>query len=367
MRTTGDSSAIRGRLAIVGSGWRAECFLRVVAALGDEFEVTGVVSPREASRDTASRRWGIPAFSALRSAVETDRPDFVVVAVPWEHSPAVIGEAVALGVPVLGETPPALDLASLVDLWNEVGASGLVQIAEQYPRYPGHAARAELLRRGMLGTIGNAQVSSTHGYHAVALLRAILGVGFREVSVTAFEAHAPLANPLIRDGWTDSMSEESARNTTAFLDFGSGRTALYDFTDNQWHNELRTNRILIRGSLGEVVGDHVVHLVDPRTIVESDLARRQLGTDMNFEGFDLDHISFEGSVLYRNQWSGARLADDELAIADLLAAMSAWVRGEGPEPYPLAEASQDHAIALAIEESARSGKAVHVQRQPWAG
>ena len=77
--------------------------------------------------------------------------------------------------------------------------------------------------------------------------------------------------------------------------------------------------------------------------------RRQTGIDLNLEGFDLDHISFDGRVVYRNPFAGARLSEDDLGVAMLLERTGAWARGEGPEPYPLAEGLQDHLISLAIE------------------
>src|SRR5665811_371319 len=83
------------------------------------------------------------------------------------------------------------------------------------------------------------------------------------------------------------------------------------------------------------VDDRVVRMQDETTVVESELRRRQSGIDMNYDGFDLEHIEFEGDAVYRNDWRGGRLADDEIAAASLLEGMKLWVRGEGPELYPL--------------------------------
>ncbi|MCL2465423.1 MAG: gfo/Idh/MocA family oxidoreductase, partial [Micrococcales bacterium] len=291
--------------------------------------------------------------------------DFVVAAVPWDATPGAVRDAVSLDLPVLCETPPAPDLAQLRELWSQVGASGLAQVAEQYPLYPGHAARRQLIANGVLGTVSNVQVSSTHQYHAMALIRSMLGIGFEDAAVTAFRSEFELVDPATRAGWTHDPVPRPSWNVLAHFDFGDGKTGLYDFTDNQWHNELRSNRILIRGSRGELVTDHVVHAHDEVTILESDLVRRQLGLDMNFEGFDLDHIAFEGDVVYRNEWQGGRLADDEIAIATQLAAMDVWIRGDGPEPYPLAEGCQDWMLALAIDDALAAGGTVQTSHQPW--
>ena len=57
--------------------------------------------------------------------------------------------------------------------------------------------------------------------------------------------------------------------------------------------------------------------------------------------------------------------DEEIAMATLLERTADWVRGEGPEPYPLAEGAQDQQIALAIEESADTDAAVTTSVEPW--
>lgn len=38
---------------------------------------------------------------------------------------------------------------------------------------------------------------------------------------------------------------------------------------------------------------------------------------------------------------------------------------EGPEPCPLAQGCQDHAVGLAIEESARTGADVRAAKEVW--
>jgi len=70
--------------------------------------------------------------------------------------------------------------------------------------------------------------------------------------------------------------------------------------------------------------------------------------------------------VYRNGWADTRLSDDDIAVAELLARTGAWARGDGPAPYPLAQGCQDHAIGLAIGESARTGTEVRVARPVWA-
>jgi hypothetical protein len=71
-------------------------------------------------------------------------------------------------------------------------------------------------------------------------------------------------------------------------------------------------------------------------------------------------------VLYRNPYPGRRWMDDEIAMATLLERTADWVRGEGPEPYPLAEGAQDQQVALAIEESANSDTTITTSWEAWS-
>jgi hypothetical protein len=94
--------------------------------------------------------------------------------------------------------------------------------------------------------------------------------------------------------------------------------------------------------------------------------RSQLGHDLNLDGYDTEHLAFDGEVVYRNPFLGLRLMDEEIAIASIMTATAAWARDEGPAPYPLAEACQDHVIALAIDRSAATGTPVVTEPAPWA-
>ena len=199
---------------------------------------------------------------------------------------------------------------------------------------PSHAARAALVASGAIGIPTHVQVSSTHQYHAVSLMRLLLGVGRGPVTVNAVKLVAPLLDPLVRAGWTDDTEPKPATTTLATLDFGDGRSGLYDFTDNQWHNQLRFRRLIVRGSTGELLNDEVVRMVAPRTIVQTPLVRRQIGYDMDLDGFETDHITWGSEVLFRNPYLGRRWSDEEIAIGTLLDKTAAWVRGRGPRTVP---------------------------------
>jgi predicted dehydrogenase len=352
---------------IVGYGWRAPFFLKPAREFPGTFRVAGVVARREEARDDAARTWGVPTFATLDDALTAERPDFVIVSVSWDAAPGIVRDLAARGIPTLCETPPAPNQAELERLWDDVGVTGLVQVAEQYPLYPGHLARRAVIDSGAIGTVNEAEVSSTHMYHAMGIIRQMLGVGFEGAEIRAIADTHDLATPMTHAGWAADAAPSPAKTVRALIRFEGGKVATYDFTDNQWWNPLRQDRIALRGSLGEIVDLRVTQLTGARTFVTSHLERRHTGIELNLEGNDLDHISWGSQVVYDNAWQGARFSDDEVAVSSLLSQVGAWARSEASPPYPLAQGSQDWALALGIEAAAESGETVLVGRQPWAG
>ncbi|SEQ44441.1 Gfo/Idh/MocA family protein [Microlunatus flavus] len=346
--------------AIVGGGWRAGMYLDVARQLGT-VRCAAVVTPRPRLGPSPA-----PVFTSLDACLREVAVDFVLTATPRPVTPGVVVEAVDRGLPVLAETPPAADLEGLRALWSAVGASGLVQVAEQYLLMPSHAARAALVASGLIGTPTQVQVSSTQEYHAVSLVRGLLGAGRTPVAVRATRFTAPLVSPLGRGGWTDDEVAHPTTTTIATLDLGEGRSGVYDFTEQQTRNQLRFRRLTVRGSAGELHDDEVVRMTGPRTLVRSPLVRRQTGHDLDLIGYDTEHISVGDEVLYRNPYVGRRWMDEEIAMATLLERTAAWVHDEGPAPYPLAEGAHDQQVALAIAEAAETDATVTTTLEAWS-
>lgn len=352
------------RFAVVGTGWRADFHLRMARAAPDRLEAVAVVANSDAAAERTAQEWGIPVVRTLEDALAFD-PDFVIAAVSWESMPSVVTRLTELGAHVLAETPPAPTADGLRSLWAAVGSTGLVQVAEQYMLMPGHASRRTIVRNGTIGTPTAVQIASTHLYHATSLMRGLLDVGMGDAIVNAHAFSALQADPLSFAGWEDQPTPRPMTTTIATLDFGDGRMGLYDFVDNQWWNPLLARRIVIRGSLGEIVDNTVTHLTDEGVII-SPISYRRTGVDMNLEGNEVVSATFEGRKVYENPWIGCNFSEDDIAVASFLEQTGLWARAEGPEPYSLADACQDHLLGLAIEESVRTSAAVRVTKEVWA-
>ena len=363
--TAEDPPVRRVEYGVVGHGWRADFYLRLAEALPGRFGVAGVVTRSGEAGRAVQARWRVPTYRTLGELVERHRPEFVVTSVPWVANPVVIAELVGLGVPVLAETPPAPDLPGLIGLWQAVGERGQVQVAEQHLFLPSIAARLAVVRSGALGQVSSVQVSWTHGYHAMCVVRGLLDAGFTDATVRASAFTAPLIAGPDRAGWPTRERHVDAETVVATIDFGAGRFGLYDFTDGQWFSPIRTRRLVVRGDRGEIVNDRVVHLLDVRTPAETVLTRQHTGVDGDLDGDFLRAVLAWGRPIWRNPFAPARLSDEEIAIAGCLAGMQQYVDGGAPV-YDLAQACQDHYLSLLIDQAVATGKAVASAAQPWS-
>lgn len=348
--------------AIIGAGWRAQFFLRVACELPEQFHVTGVMT-RDAERAASVRsEWATRVHSTIEELL-SDRPAFVVVSVPRAVAPAVIRELTATAVPVLAETPPAADLASVAALADLAASDARIQVAEQYQFQPLHAARLGIVRRGLLGTVTQVQLSVAHDYHAVALMRRYLGVGLETVSITARRFVSPLVGGPDRGGPPVAETVSPSEQIIAWFDF-DGRLGVYDFTEDQYFSWILSPRLLVRGERGEIQNSTVRFLQDFQTPVAVELVRRDTGQDGNLEGLYHAGVTMGDEWVYRNPFVPARLTDDEIAVATCLQRMAEYVGG-GPPFCGLAEAAWDHELSLRMKEVATSGDPARAAGQAW--
>lgn len=350
------------RFAIVGGGWRARFFLRIVEQCPDLFEVVALASRSPEKAAALQAEYGVPVVGSVDEVVAAS-PEFTVVSVAREASAGIVLDLTAAGQPVLCETPPAPDVAGLAPLLEAVAAGARIQVAEQYPRHPMISSQLAVAHSGRLGTVNHVNVSMLHDFHTAAMVRAALGSGFEDATVQAHEFASPLVVGPGRNGGPDEEQVRTQTQVVALLDF-DGASAIIDYTTEQYFSWIRTNRLLIRGDRGEIIDDRVRYLKDFATPIDVQLRRIDLGHEVNHEAFALKGIMFGEEWIYRNPFVPARLTDDEIAIASMLVGMSEYAAG-GPEVYSLADAAQDHAINWAVRDSIASGQPVRTDGSTW--
>ncbi|HWD61662.1 MAG TPA: Gfo/Idh/MocA family oxidoreductase [Humibacter sp.] len=354
----------RATFAIVGGGFRAEAFLRVAEALPDRFGVTAVVARRPENRRAIRERWSVETVDSIE-ALGVGGPEFVVVAVSAAASNAIIRSVSDAGYAVLTETPVAPDIASSLALMSAVRHGARIQVAEQYHLEPLIAAQLEVVRRGIVGTVSEASVSIAHDYHGMSLVRRFLGVDFQNARITARRFSERLQDGPGRQGDPVEDRAVDGIRTSAWLEFDGGLHGTYEFHDQQYRSWIRSSSMLVRGSRGELRDETIRHLRDAFTPVTSRLERVEAGGAGSHEGNFLRSYSFDGNVVYDNEFRPARLADDELGIASLLARMADYTRGGAPV-YSVAEAAQDHYLQGEIRRAIDSGTTISTTTQEWA-
>lgn len=348
------------RFGLVGGGWRAEFFTRIARELPEKFAFAGVWQRDAAKAAQFGAAWGAPAFGSLAELADAGL-DFVVVSVKADAHVRLLTELHRLGQRVLCETPPALDVDGLVSLWQLVEQGFNLQVAEQYIFQPLHAARLKLIADGALGAVNYARVSVAHGYHGLSLMRHYLGIGFEDATIRGKRFAARGLEGPTRYGWPESERFAGANMLLGEFDFGD-RLGLFEFSDGQYRSPVHSMHVLVRGDRGEISDFELRVMPNYGTPLVRPITRADSGRYSDLYGYAIKSMSAGDEVVWTNPYPGARLMDDEIAIAVAMERM-----GTAAGPNSFAEAAQDQYLALLMAQAAESGETLKSQRQPWAG
>lgn len=353
-----------GTFAIVGDGYRAGLIARIVARLDGRLTLTGIATRRPERVSSLEDEHGVRVWTDVVALAAECDADFVFVAVQGDKAPGIVAQLVAAGRSVMVETPPAPDVAGLIALDRLVREGAVIQVAEQYHLEPLVAAQLSVGASGLIGDVLQADVAIAHEYHGISVLRRALGTGFDPVTIRAMQATAPVMWGPDRAG--DPVEDRLATSTRSLAWFDwDGRLGVYDFDDQQYRSWIRTPRLQLRGSHGELRDTTVRRQVDHRTPVRSEIVRLDAGAAGSHEGMYLRGYQLDGRWLDHNELAPARIADDEIGIARVLLGMLAHVRG-GAAIYDLADAAQDHYLGLLLREAVATGQPARSERMPWA-
>ncbi len=349
------------RIGVIGAGWRAGFFVQAAQALPELFELVGVVCRSDKGREVAAS-WGATPL-ASHEALWDLAPDYAVLCAGRDSVGELMRLYAAKGIPLLIETFAARSVDELHALHDDL-TGARIQVAEQYPFQPLNAARAAVADSGLLGPVYQVQTSLPNGYHAVAMLRRVLGVGRACPVIRANRyTHRMIGGPG-RAGDPAGEALVEAGQLLFQLDYGD-RQALNDIEDNQHRSFVRTQHWVIRGERGELRGEDVHYLHDAVTPCHFTLERVMAGAGPNLEGLYLRGVrGGERGWYYQNPFMPARLYDDELAVATCMAKMADYVR-TGVPFYPLAEGMMDQYLTLLIDQAVAEGRPVETVPQAW--
>ena len=349
------------RVAVAGTGWRAEFFLRACASLPERFKLVGIYYHSEAGKARVSG-YNVPLVENLE-ALAALKPDYIVLALSGNASFDALAFFAARDIPVLCET----FVADSVDEMNaryESLKSMRVQFAEQYQFQPLNAARLALAESGVLGKVYYLRLSIPTRHHPASLVRMFLKTGDRLPVIRAVSfSHKALKGPG-RDG--DPKKEETfdAAHEIVLYDYGDVQ-ALNDFEAMQHRSFMRSNDFLVRGERGEIKNERVTYMLDALTPAEFELKREMTGAGVDLQGLFLRGVSGgQAGWLYKNEFMPARLYDDELAVASCMEGMRAYLE-TGKEFYGLKDELTDMYYARLTALALETGQPVQALPQSW--
>ena len=107
-----------------------------------------------------------------------------------------------------------------------------------------------------IGEIHAVDLSVAHDYHAVSLIRRILGVGFENAFFTGKRFTFPVLETAGRGGVVENGQVKDSYRIRMDIEFDSGKMGFYDFDKIQYHSLIRGTEIRIQGDRGELSGNY---------------------------------------------------------------------------------------------------------------
>lgn len=348
---------------IVGSGWRSLFYVRIAQKFPNRFNLKYMLCRTCEKAERMTVEYHIPATTFVE-VCEQSKPDFVVVAVNKDSLFAETKKWALKGYPVLCETPAAVSVEHLKELWYLVQQGAKIQIAEQYHRYPIMAAGIKAVSEGKLADPYAVYLSLAHDYHGVSLIRRMLRPDepmHLKLQYMRGERYCfPVTETDSRCGAVTDGSVNEKERTVVTMQFEHNKVAFYDFSGVQYHSFIRSRHVNVQGRDGEW-SDTMLRYVDEQHLPVTEQLKVWL---------DPRYACLETEELCRKsiEWSPIINMDneqDEYAIATMMFDMGEYIRG-GEEVYPVAEALEDAYLFLLIREAvADPGKNILPEKMPW--
>ncbi len=354
------------RYGLIGSGWRAEFYIRIAKLVPEKFELTSVLIRDPEKGEKIAEKFGVKVVNSLEELMQ-DSMDFVILAIKRGIVSGYLEKLFELGIPVLSETPPGESNEALTNLWNQSQKyNANIQVAEQYFLQPLYAAYQKIIDEGLIGEVENINISSLHGYHGVSIIRKYLKTGFENCNLCGERYWFDVTETYGREGMVFDGEIFSCSRDRLTMEFDNGKVAFFDFSDPaQYHSFIRTRQVNIQGVRGEIDDMTIRYLTPSNTPVTQELNRIDMGAYNNQEWAHYG-IMLGEKFLYKTPFINARMNDDEIAVASCLMKMDEYLKN-GEEFYSLKDALQDMYICLMMEEAYKNpNKVIRTEKQLWS-
>lgn len=311
------------RFAIIGSGWRSLFYVRIAKAMPNDFEMCALLCRTKEKADKLAGDYHI--YTTCDEAdVLAQKPDFIVSAVSKLNMCETCMHWLSYGIPVLSETPAALEQKFLEQLWDMCLNGAKLQVAEQYFLSPLNRKIIAIIESGMIGTPVSITISAMHDYHAASIIRQMLQVGLEDVTISGKTFMLPVTNTKTRYETLTDGEIVNKEEKHLIMEYESGKVAFYDFMSDQYRSEIRNRYLNVRGTRGEIINDKLYYLNEK-------------------------NIACAQNICYKNPYEDFNLTEDEAAITDILFGMMNYIK-TGNEIYPMREALEDSYLSVLMNQ-----------------
>ena len=320
---------------VIGGGWRTEFYLRIAQALPEIFNISAICVRNSEKANYIRKHFNVKVVSTFDEALKTPF-DFIVNCINKDNITDFSVELADRGYFVLAETP-------VTKLQSGAHNYDRIQVAEQFHLKGTYQAIKKIIDSGVIGKVNYINLSVCHDYHAMSLMRFFLDDYEKPKLLGEYNIDDNIIRTNGREGEFEDKSTENTTQRIKMFKFKDA-TVVYDYNIEQYFSPIRADRILIRGTKGEIENNKVRYLNLQNEYVCSEM---KFVTSGLLDGFYNDKITFEDKILFKFPYGKARLTEEETAIAECLEKMMEYIKS-GKELYSYNKAYEDYSYFTRI-------------------
>lgn len=314
---------------VIGGGWRAEFYLRIAGAMPDMFNVSAICVRNPERAKYLSEKFNVKVVKTVEEALQ-ESFDFIVNCINKENIADLSVELADKGYYVLSETP-------IMKAPKPGHCYDRIQVAEQFHLKGTYQAIKKIIDLGIIGTVNYINISVAHDYHAMSLVRFLLNDYEQPKLLGEFSIDDIMLKSHGRTGeFQEKRMEDTAQKIRVYK--FKAATVVYDYNTEQYFSPIRKDRLLIRGTRGEIENGQVRYFNKNNEFVYSDIHLLKAGL---LDGFYDDKIIFGDEILFKFPFKEARLSEEETAIAECLIGMSKYIKTKN-KLYSYEKAFEDY-------------------------
>ena len=282
---------------VIGCGWRAEFYLRIAQALPEIFNISAICIRNSERANYIRKHFNVNVVNKLDDALKTPF-DFIVNCINKDDISDLSVELADRGYFVLAETPVTKPQSGAHNYDN-------IQIAEQFHLKGTYQAIKKIINSGIIEKVNYINLSVCHDYHAMSLMRFFLDDYEKPKLLGEYKIDDNMIRTNGREGEFEDKNTENTTQKIKIFRF-KDVTVVYDYNIEQYFSPIRKDRILIRGTKGEIENNKVRYLNFQNEFVCSEI---KFVTSGLLDGFYNDKIMFEDENLFKFPFGRARLMD----------------------------------------------------------